>query len=553
MAQGPGLTLPSPCLVVLVGPVGSGKTTWAGASFDAAQVVSTDSLRALVGEAEHDVAASADAFALLDDVLARRLRRGLTTVVDSLGFDAEARHRWRALAAGAGVATAAVVFDTPAAVCRRRNAERDVPVPAQVLRRQLANWPEVASAVRAEPWDHVGEPAPVSVVAPSLATPRRPRGAATPGIATAGAVPRDTVPVDADPPGTATSGAAGPDADRRAGHPSTAARPSRAGSGGLPAVRFGLHLSSVQWPDGRAGFAGDLRRVARDAEEAGVAHIWLMDHLRQIPQVGAPWHDLPEPFTTLAWLAAVTDRVRLGVLVSPAFLRPVPTLAKLVASLDVLSGGRAVCGLGLGWFRQEYDAAGIRFPGVGERYEHLEDALRALPLIWGKGAPAFDGRRTTIPEALCYPRPLQEHLPIWVGGSGRRRTLRLVAEHADACNLFGEPEEVADAVAVLRRHCADVGRDPGEVEVSHLSTVLIGRDADEVTALVDRLRPRRTSRERFARHVHAGTIDQHRLRAQRYADAGVDSMIVRLADVDRPGALERRAMVSDRDPQVVEG
>jgi alkanesulfonate monooxygenase SsuD/methylene tetrahydromethanopterin reductase-like flavin-dependent oxidoreductase (luciferase family)/predicted kinase len=498
-------SLPSPCLVVLVGPVASGKTTWARTWFESAQVVSSDALRALVGEAEHDVAASDDAFAVLDDVVARRLRRGLTTVVDSLGLDAAARTRWRRSAVEAGVPATAVLFDTPAADCRRRNAARPVPVPPDVVRRQLTRWADVVAEVRAEPWSDVLDAEPVAVVAPSLATPaRRASGRA-----------RRVDPI------------------------------TRGDDGGEKSMRFGLHLSSVQWPGGRVAFADDLRRIAHDAEAAGVEHLWVMDHLRQIPQVGPAWHDLPEPFTTLAWLAAETERARLGVLVSPAFLRPPAVLAKLVASLDVLSGGRAMCGLGVGWFRQEYEAAGIAFPGLAARYDHLADALRALPLIWGKGAPSFTGRRTTITEALCYPRPIQEHVPIWVGGSGRRRTLRLVAEHADACNLFGEPADVADAVHALRRHAADAGRDPAGIRVTHLSTVLIGRDPDEVTALVDRLRPRRTSRERFARHVHAGTLEQHRDRVERYAAAGVDTMILRLADVAEPGALERLARLCE--------
>ena len=154
--------------------------------------------------------------------------------------------------------------------------------------------------------------------------------------------------------------------------------------------------------------------------------------------------------------------------------RNVAHLGKIVATLDVLSGGRAVCGLGAGWFEAEHAAYGIPFPPARERLDLLEDALRLLPLLWGKGAPAFEGRRISVPEALCYPRPLQEHVPILVGGSGQRRTLRLVAQYADACNLQGEPDAVRAALAVLHRHCADVGRDPAEIEVTHLSTIRIG-------------------------------------------------------------------------------
>ena len=149
-------------------------------------------------------------------------------------------------------------------------------------------------------------------------------------------------------------------------------------------MAVGLHLSSFEWPGGRARLAEHLGRIAVDAESAGVAHVWLMDHLRQIPQVGAAWHDLPEPYTALAWMAAVTERLRLGVLVTPAFVRHPAIVARQIATLDVLSGGRAICGLGVGWFEQEYRRAGVGFPPLGERYERLEDALEVLPLLWAR-------------------------------------------------------------------------------------------------------------------------------------------------------------------------
>ena len=122
-----------------------------------------------------------------------------------------------------------------------------------------------------------------------------------------------------------------------------------------------------------------------------------------------------------------------------------------------------------GWFEREHRLYGWEFPPLRERYARLEDALELLPLMWGPGAPRFEGRTTTVEEATCYPRPLQEHVPILVGGSGERRTLRLVARHADACNLFGDPRHVRHKVAVLREHCAAEGRDPAAVEVTHFA------------------------------------------------------------------------------------
>jgi F420-dependent oxidoreductase-like protein len=506
------LALAAPSLVVLVGPVASGKSTWAGQWFDASQIASSDAMRAIVGEAEHDRAASPDAFAVLDDVVARRLRRRLTTVVDTLGLDPARRRRWRELAASAGVPCVAVVFDTPPGECRRRNAARQLPVPADVLDGQLRRWPDVRRDVHAEPWDDVLAPDPIALV-PSALAPSRP----------------GRRPVRRQQPAAQAT-----------------AEPAPTANGA--AMRIGVQLSAFDWPGGSARLAEHLGRLAGELEAAGVAHLWVMDHLRQIPQVGPAWADVPEAYSTLAWLAARTARVRLGTLVTPAFLRPAGIVAQAVATLDVLSNGRAMCGLGVGWFRQEYDALGIRFPPVGERYEHLEDALRVLPLLWGKGTPSFSGHRIDVPEAMCYPRPLQPRVPMWVGGSGERRTLRLVARYADACNLFGEPDVVSRKVAALRAHCDDVGRDPSTVEVTHLSTVLVGRDRGDVDHLVDALRPQRWSRERFARHVNAGTVGDHLTRAGRLADAGVSTMIVSLADAAVPGAAERLAALVDRLP-----
>jgi probable F420-dependent oxidoreductase len=462
--------------------------------------VSSDALRAVVGETEHDVRASTDAFAVLDDIVTRRVKRRLTTVIDTLGFDADLRAEWRQRADEARLPCVAVVFDTPPIECRRRNSARPVAVPADVVANQLRRWPDIRSSVLAEPWDEVLSPEPVVVVPAALATRRR-------------SAPSDTVGTVA----TAPSG-----------------------------TRIGLHLSAFDWPGGREELAGHLRSIAAQAEEAGVDHIWMMDHLRQIPQVGPAWSDLPEPYTALSWLAAVTQRVQLGCLVSPAFRHHPVVLAKQIATLDVLSNGRAMCGLGVGWFAQEYAAAGIELPPLDRRYASLDDALQVLPMLWGKGSPRFDGATITIGETLCYPRPIQQHIPIVVGGSGERRTLRLVAKHADGCNLFGEPEVITRKVVALARHCHEVDRTVDDIDVSHLSTVLIGRDRDAVAATIDRLRPRRMGAERFARDTNAGTVVDHYERAMGLVEAGVTTLIVRLVDVAEPGAVETLGNLIER-------
>ena len=203
-------------------------------------------------------------------------------------------------------------------------------------------------------------------------------------------------------------------------------------------------------------------------------------------------------------------------------------VAKIVATLDVLSGGRAFCGLGAAWFRREHELYGWPFPPLDERYELLEDALELLPLMWGKGTPRFEGRRITVPAATCYPRPLQEHVPILVGGSGERRTLRLVARHADACNLFGDPPTVARKVDVLRRHCDVEGRDPATVTITNLSEAAV-------------LGGSPSAAERYAPVV--GTVEEHIGRYRQWAEAGVEEAIVALHLDGTPAQIEAFAPV----------
>ncbi len=476
--------LPSPCLVVLVGPVASGKSTWAATHFPPGQVVSSDALRAVVGAGEDDIAASADAFALLEEIVTRRVARGLTTVVDATGLDPARRAAWRELARAHGTACVAVAFDVPAAQVRARNRARERPVPADAVTAQLRAWPAVRDALPGEAFARVLTPEPVRVV---------------------------------------------PDAFVAAGE---AVARQRANPVGL---RFALHLSA--FPGGAATLAPRLREIAAAAEDAGFDAIYVMDHFRQIPQVGRAWDDFLESWTTLAWLAACTSRVRLGTLVSGVTYRNVGHLAKIVATLDVLSGGRAVCGLGLGWFAAEHRAYGWPFPPVSERYALLEDALAALPVLWGPGGKPFRGAVLDLPDTSGYPRPLQDHVPIVLGGGGERRTLRLAARYADAANVLGDLAAVARKAAALREHCAAAGR---EVALSHLTTALVGPDPD---ALVARWRPRGVDPARYAASVHAGTADDQVGRLRQLADAGVGEVAVRLVDLVDADAVARFAPV----------
>ena len=472
------MRLPPRSLVVLIGPSGAGKSTWAAAWFRPGQVVSSDALRALVGVGEHDQRAGTDAFALLEDVLERRLRRGLLTVVDTLGLDAMRRQEYVALARRHGFECHAVVFETPAEVCRARNRARAEPVPAKVLANQLAATERARADVVNEGFDAVHPPEEVTVVAPAML----------------GAAPEGTAP-----------------------------------------LRFGLHVSSFR---GEGPFAERVAEIAAVAEAVGFSSLWVMDHVVQIPQVGREWEDIPESWTTVAWLAAKTAHLRIGVLVTAITFRNPAHLAKIVATTDVLSGGRVVCGLGAGWWQREHDLYGWRLPPARERLDLLEDALQLLPLMWGPGAPSFDGRVLRVPEAVCYPRPVQDHIPVVVGGGGERRTLRLAARYGDACNIFGTPHDVRRRADVLRRHCDDVGRDPAEVAVTHLSTAVVRRTQRELDAAVDALRGRAAPHEAMLGPLGAGTVDDQVGRYARLAEAGVSTAIVALPDAAAPGALE---------------
>ncbi|GAB3888354.1 LLM class flavin-dependent oxidoreductase [Terrabacter terrigena] len=370
------MTLPDPALVVLVGASGSGKSTWAAARYRAAEVVSSDTLRGVVGRGEHDLDASDDAFAVLEQVVMARLGRGLTTVVDTLGTDAARRRRWLEAARSAGLPAVAVVLDTPAAVCRSRNAARDRPVPARVLTGQLAAVALASSELDAEGWQ-----------------------------------------VERVAPGDGATAPTGRQANR-----SLADAPR--GVSGLRGVvlqlsRFPAEGDLLAW----------LRGVAGAAEAAGLAGIALMDHLIQIPQVGRAWDPIPEPWVTLGALAASTTRLQLGTLVTPVTFREPGITAKAAATLSALSGGRAFVGVGAGWWEREHTAYGLEFPSAGERLDALERGVELMKALWAPGTKPYAGRRVSLPETTSYPRPAGR-IPVLVGGGGPR-SLRIAATVGD--------------------------------------------------------------------------------------------------------------------------
>jgi alkanesulfonate monooxygenase SsuD/methylene tetrahydromethanopterin reductase-like flavin-dependent oxidoreductase (luciferase family)/predicted kinase len=479
--------IPDPALVVLVGAAGSGKSTWAAQHYLPREIVSSDQLRAVVGSGEHDLDASDDAFSLLDQIVTARTGRRLTTVVDTLGLSVDRRLGYLALARRAGLPAVAVLFATDAAVCRQRNRSRERSVPAAVLDEQLYRVREAADQLATEGWDAVVRPAAGQAVEPSH----------SPGSRIAAALQRE------QPAG----------------------------------LEFVLQVSRFGWGENPAGW---LTSVALAAVEAGFAGLALMDHMIQIPQVGRPFEPIPEPWVTLGLLAGLDTGLRLGTLVSPVTFRAPGVLAKTAATLDALSGGRAFCGLGAGWWDREHAAFGLPFPPPGTRLRLLEIEIEMLRALWQPGTKPYRSERFSLPETTCYPRPAGQ-LPIIVGGSGDR-TLGVAARLADGCNLPSDLDTLDARLAVLRAHCARVGRDPAEVAVTVLDVPVIGRDREHTAMLIESLRGR-TSAATFARRHHAGVAADHVGRYRLLAERGVRTVFVSLPDLAGPDDLARLAPI----------
>ncbi len=255
-------------------------------------------------------------------------------------------------------------------------------------------------------------------------------------------------------------------------------------------MRLGVHLVSFDFPGGAAAIAPTLVETARVAEDAGIDNLSCMDHLFQLGFLGPAEDHMLEGYTTLGFLAAVTSRVELQLLVSGVTYRHPGVLAKTVATLDVLSGGRAVLGLGAAWYEREHVGLGVPFPPLAERFERLEETLRIVRQMWSPDNGPFEGRHYRLAETLCSPQPLRR-VPIMIGGSGERKTLRLVAEYADACNLFANPDQGVEAVAhklgVLEEHCARLGRPPNEIRRTILWTKV--DPSHDPAAFLAQLRP----------------------------------------------------------------
>lgn len=247
-------------------------------------------------------------------------------------------------------------------------------------------------------------------------------------------------------------------------------------------MKIGLQVIRFDWPGSPQNTGKKLREIAEAAEKADFSSLWVMDHLFQIDmaQMGLEPHDpMLEAYTALGYLAPLTSRVRLGVMVTSALYRHPGYLIKTVTTLDVLSGGRANLGIGAAWYEREAQGLGLPFPPLKERMERLEETLDIAKLMWSGKVKPYNGKHYQLAEPINNPLPLSKpHPPILVGGMGEKKTLRLVARYADACNLFGPPlgsiDEIAKKLDVLRRHCDEIGRPYDEIERTVLGVVNVG-------------------------------------------------------------------------------
>jgi F420-dependent oxidoreductase-like protein len=287
----------------------------------------------------------------------------------------------------------------------------------------------------------------------------------------------------------------------------------------MAAMRIGLQVPSFTWPGGPAQIGPTFARIARDADQAGLSSLWVMDHFFQISMVGPPEQEMLEGYGALAFAAALTERITLGTMVTGVTYRHPGVLVKTVTTLDVLSGGRAWLGIGAAWNEEEHLGLGVPYPPVAERFERLEETLRIATQMWDGDERPFTGTHYQLQRPLNSPPALSRpHPRILIGGGGEKKTLRLVAQYADACNLFESPD-LARKLQVLAGHCEALGRDGAQIEKTVLGTVSLSKDGADGTQT-----PAQAA-ERFAA----------------LAALGVDQVIVNTPTVAQPGIFEQFA------------
>ncbi len=288
-------------------------------------------------------------------------------------------------------------------------------------------------------------------------------------------------------------------------------------------MRFGLQIPNFTVSATPGALFEGVVEMATAAEDAGFDSVWVMDHFYQLPPMGGPSEPMLDSYTLLGALAARTSRVRLGTMVTGVTYRNPAHLAKIVTTLDVISAGRAILGIGAAWYDVEHEGLGFDFPPAGERLDRLEEALQICRAMFTEETPSFEGRYYRIREARNVPPPVQPGgPPILIGGGGEKRTLQLVARYADMSNIFGDAATVAHKVDVLRQHCKAVGRDPSDVTVSRLSTLVLTESEEETAATIDFLEQAMGERPSGA---DVGTADQLVAQVEELAAAGVEYFV----------------------------
>ena len=261
-----------------------------------------------------------------------------------------------------------------------------------------------------------------------------------------------------------------------------------------PAMKIGIQIPNFTFPKGPSNLSSDLKSIATFVDKSGFSSLWVMDHFFQIGQagsvVGPAEEDMHEGYTTLGFLAAITQNVKLGTMVTGNIYRNPGILVKTVTTLDVLSKGRAYFGLGAGWFERETVGLGAYFPPLKERFERLEETILIAKQMWSGKVSEFHGKFHHLKETLCSPMPIQKpHPPLLIGGSGPKKTLKLVAKYGDACNLFARAgtDAVKGSLEILQKHCERLGRDYNRIEKTSLMTASLGA-ADTPKTVIEKLK-----------------------------------------------------------------
>jgi F420-dependent oxidoreductase-like protein len=302
----------------------------------------------------------------------------------------------------------------------------------------------------------------------------------------------------------------------------------------MTVTRFGLQVPSFTYEGvADADLFETVAAIAGTAEESGFDSLWVMDHFYQIAMVGPSSDPMLEAYTLLGAIAARTSSISLGTMVTGVTYRNPALLAKQVTTLDIVSAGRAILGIGAAWNDEEHNGYGFDYPPIGERMDRLEEALQIARAMFAGERPSFEGRYYRTSQALNVPGPLRPGgIPILVGGSGERRTLALVAKYADACNLFGDLPTIRHKLEVLERHCETIGRDPATITKTRLGTLVIAPSAQQARTRGEELAAERgIDAERFKASVMVGDPDSVGEQVGAFLDAGLDGLIFNMDGV----------------------